>query len=210
MDINKIHNQDCLKAMKSMQDNEFDFAITDPPYNLNYNYNKYKDDLSNDEYKQWCKDWFTELKRICAKGIFISCGINNIGLWHEIENPKWILCWHKPAAMGRSKVGFCNWEPILFYGKVSKQGVDVIKAPIIPDKTMDFHSCPKPVKWSEGILHNFCKKGDKIIDIFLGSGSTAIACHNLGYDLTGYELDKEYYDNAIKRIKNHQAQTRIF
>ncbi|QDP47740.1 MAG: putative modification methylase [Prokaryotic dsDNA virus sp.] len=206
----KITNEDNMELMARYEDDYFDYAITDPPYNLNFKYNKYKDDLSEKEYKDWCSKWFLELKRICKKGIFISCGINNLGLWHEIEKPKWVLCWHKPAAMGRSKVGFCNWEPILFYGKVSKQGVDVIKAPIIPDSTMDFHSCPKPVKWAESILYNFCLDGDKIIDIFLGSGSTAIACHNLGYELTGCELDKDYYEAAIKRIEQHKAQKRIF
>ena len=62
--------------------------------------------------------------------------------------------------------------------------------------------------WYVTITEN--QTGDKILDTHLGSGSISIACHILGYDLTGYELDKEYYDNAIKRIKNHQAQTRIF
>ena len=72
------------------------------------------------------------------------------------------------------------------------------------------HPTQKPIKLYEWLLMNYAKEGDKILDTHLGSGSIAIACHNLGYDLTGYELDKEYYDNAIKRIKNHQAQTRIF
>ena len=53
------------------------------------------------------------------------------------------------------------------------------------------------------------KEGDKILDTHLGSGSIAIACHNLGFDLTACELDKEYYDAAIKRVKQHQAQLRI-
>ena len=53
-------------------------------------------------------------------------------------------------------------------------------------------------------------RSDKILDTHLGSGSIALACHNLGYDLEGYELDKEYYDNATKRIKQHQAQTTLF
>ena len=57
---------------------------------------------------------------------------------------------------------------------------------------------------------NYAKEGDKILDTHLGSGSIALACHNLGYDLEGYELDKEYYDNATKRIKQHQAQTTLF
>ena len=57
---------------------------------------------------------------------------------------------------------------------------------------------------------NYAKEGDKILDTHLGSGSIAIACHNLGYDLTACELDKEYFDKAMKRIKEHQNQIRMF
>ena len=56
---------------------------------------------------------------------------------------------------------------------------------------------------------NYAKEGDKILDTHLGSGSIAIACHNLGYNLTACELDKEYYDAAIKRLNEHTAQLRI-
>ena len=56
---------------------------------------------------------------------------------------------------------------------------------------------------------NYAKEGDKILDTHLGSGSIAIACHNLGYDLTACELDKDYYLSAMKRINQHQAQLRL-
>ena len=54
------------------------------------------------------------------------------------------------------------------------------------------------------------KEGDKILDTHLGSGSIAIACHNLGFELTACELDKDYYDKAIERIQNHVSQQRLF
>ena len=57
---------------------------------------------------------------------------------------------------------------------------------------------------------NYAKEGDKILDTHLGSGSIAIACHNLGYDLTGYEIDKEYCEAAQKRINIHKQQKRLF
>ena len=57
---------------------------------------------------------------------------------------------------------------------------------------------------------NYAKKGDKILDTHLGSGSIAIACHNLGFNLTACELDKEYYESAMKRINNHKSQIRMF
>ena len=60
------------------------------------------------------------------------------------------------------------------------------------------------------MIINYAKEGDKILDTHLGSGSIAIACHNLGYDLTACELDRHYFDKAMVRINNHIAQKRLF
>jgi site-specific DNA-methyltransferase (adenine-specific) len=72
------------------------------------------------------------------------------------------------------------------------------------------HPTQKPIALYEWLLMNYAKEGDKILDTHLGSGSIALACHNLGYDLTACELDKEYYDAAMKRIEQHKAQIRMF
>ena len=72
------------------------------------------------------------------------------------------------------------------------------------------HPTQKPVKLYEWLLMNYAKEGGKILDTHLGSGSIAIACHNLGFDLVGCELDKEYYEAACKRLKQHQAQLTMF
>ena len=80
----------------------------------------------------------------------------------------------------------------------------------VPKTGNKIHPTQKPVKLYEWLLMNYAKEGDKILDTHLGSGSIAIACHNLGFDLTACELDKEYYDAAIKRIDNHKNQQRLF
>ena len=72
------------------------------------------------------------------------------------------------------------------------------------------HPTQKPVKLYEWLLINYAKERDKILDTHFGSGSIAIACHNLGYELTACELDKDYYNASIKRIKQHISQLRIF
>jgi len=72
------------------------------------------------------------------------------------------------------------------------------------------HPCQKPVALYEWLLTKYAKNGDKILDTHLGSGSSAIACHNLGLALTACELDKDYYDAAMKRIDFHVAQKRLF
>ena len=78
------------------------------------------------------------------------------------------------------------------------------------NKEKRIHPTQKPVKLYEWLLMNYAKEGNKILDTHLGSGSIALACHNLGYDLTACELDKEYYDAAMKRIEQHKQQIRMF
>ena len=73
-----------------------------------------------------------------------------------------------------------------------------------------FHPTQKPIRLYEWLLMNYAKKKDKILDTHLGSGSIAIACHNLGYDLTGYEIDTDYYNSALKRYKEHIKQLTLF
>jgi site-specific DNA-methyltransferase (adenine-specific) len=72
------------------------------------------------------------------------------------------------------------------------------------------HPTQKPVALYKWILDKYAKQGDKILDTHLGSGSIAIAAHDYGFDLTACELDKEYYDKATERIKNHTNQTKLF
>ena len=64
----------------------------------------------------------------------------------------------------------------------------------------------KPVALYKWLLWEYAKGNDKILDTHLGSGSIAIACHDDQYDLTGYELDTEYYEAACKRLEKHQKQ----
>lgn len=71
------------------------------------------------------------------------------------------------------------------------------------------HPTQKPVKLYEWLLMKYAKEGDKILDTHGGSGSICIACHNLGFDLDWIELDKDYFDAATKRFKQHAAQLRI-
>lgn len=208
MDINKIHNQDCLEAMKLMQDNQFDLAIVDPPYGIDWmkqiqnpnakaNWKSYKN-------KEWDKEtptpkYFKELLRVSKNQVIWG---GNYMVENLYSSPCWIL-WDKMQE---------------FSGAVFEMAWSSFKSPskafrmsrVEAYSKGKIHPTQKPVKLYEWLLMNYAKEGDKILDTHLGSGSIAIACHNLGYDLTGYELDKEYYDNAIKRIKNHQAQTRIF
>lgn len=78
------------------------------------------------------------------------------------------------------------------------------------DKGGKIHPTQKPVKLYKWLLDKYAKQGDKILDTHLGSGSIAIACHDYGFELTACELDKEYYDKAIDRIRRHTNQLQLF
>ena len=78
------------------------------------------------------------------------------------------------------------------------------------NKEARIHPTQKPVKLYEWLLTNYAKPGQRILDTHLGSGSSAIAAHNLGFDFVGMELDKDYYDAALKRFEQHKAQGSLF
>jgi len=209
LELNQLYCMDCMEGMAQFPDKFFNISITDPPYNLGYNYESYFDSKSYSNYKSWCSSWLKELERVTNGIIAISCGIANLGMWHEIKKPIWIVAWHKPAAMGRCIMGFCNWEPIVIYGKPSKKTVDVITAPIISDNDCSFHPCPKPIKWAEAQL-NYYGGGGRLIDPFAGSGTTAMAAEKYNYDWIGFEIDKDYHKAATERIERHKQQLKLF
>ena len=209
MDINKIHHGDCLEAMKDMKDNEFDLAIVDPPYGIGAS-EMTMGSGKNKKYKKGKKwdnetptnEYFLELQRVSKNQII--WGGNYFA--DKLNPSRCYIFWDKgingDCDFADGELAWCSFDEVLRIAPIRYKGF------LGADK-IRIHPTQKPVKLYEWLLMNYAKEGDKILDTHLGSGSIAIACHNLGFDLTGYELDKEYYDNAIKRIKNHQAQLRI-
>jgi site-specific DNA-methyltransferase (adenine-specific) len=78
------------------------------------------------------------------------------------------------------------------------------------EKELRIHPTQKPVDLYKWLLKEFATKGDKILDTHLGSASIALACWDMRFDLTGYEIDKEYYDKACKRFKEHSRQMQLW
>jgi len=140
------------------------------------------------------KKYFDELKRVIKNQIVWG------GNYFELHSYRTFIVWDKMTyvpTMSQVELAVTSFDKPARLIKINSNQLGRI------------HPTQKPVKLYEWLLMNYAKEGDKILDTHLGSGSIAIACHNLGYDLTGFELDKEYYDNAIKRIKNHQSQLRL-
>ena len=197
-----IHNKDCMEAMKEMSDNQFDLAIVDPPYGIDINSSGRLGHYGG-KGKKWDKQtpsqkYFDELQRISNNQIIWG------GNYFFLKPTRCFLIWDKqqPQNVSFASCEYAwtsfNLSAKTFY--MRPQNADNIR----------IHPTQKPVKLYEWLLMNYAKEGDKILDTHLGSGSIAIACHNLGYDFTGYEIDKDYCESAIKRIEQHKAQQRLF
>ena len=231
-----IYNKDCLEAMREMSDNQFDLAIVDPPYGIGaskVSKKKYlikqkngkvsKTPNNNYKNKNWDEctptaDFFIELKRVSQNQIIWGVNYFNYNLkggrivWDKLnDNCDQYGCEIAFNSINkRTDIIRYKWIG-MFQGKHISKNYDLANMQNGNKKLNEkrIHPTQKPVKLYEWLLMNYAKEGDKILDTHLGSGSIAIACHNLGYDLEGYELDKEYYDNALKRIKEHQSQLRL-
>ena len=110
----------------------------------------------------------------------------------------------------KGQIGLTMSDCELAYSSFQKptRVVNINRVDLLKQNTI--HPTEKPIRLYQWLLDNYAKEGYKILDTHLGSGSIAIACHNLGYDLTACEIDEEYYNNAVKRIKQHTSQKRLF
>ncbi len=205
-----ITNEDNIDLMARYPDNYFDLAIVDPPFgigaskmdmgsgkNKKYNRSKNWDDKTPNQ------NYFTELQRISKHQII--WGGNYFS--DKLKPSKSYIFWDKgiygDCSFADGELAWTNFNKVLRIAKIRYKGF------LGADKVR-IHPTQKPVKLYEWLLMNYAKEGDKILDTHLGSGSIAIACHNLGFDLTACELDKDYYNASIKRIQQHKAQQRLF
>jgi site-specific DNA-methyltransferase (adenine-specific) len=196
----ELHNVDCLPFMKRYEDNHFDLAIIDPPYGLNLDggqlgYSKHKK-------KDWdsCsppKEYFNELFRVSKNQII--WGFNHF--LDKLPNTKAVIFWnkHQNGYFAEGELAWCSIGTVKYYDRAYQKDIG-----------NKIHPTQKPYQLYEWLLMNYAKEGDKILDTHLGSGSSAVACDALGFDLTACELDKEYFDAASKRIELARRQQKLF
>ena len=211
----RLYNKDCIEALKDMVDNQYDLAIVDPPYGIKTINSLFKNSTPKNRNKKrkqkyieknWDikpnKKYWEELFRITKNQIIFGA---NYFIENLYSTSGWVY-WDKNTGFNSFSDGeiiFTSFNKGLRSYKInSKSGTNGGKDRI--------HPTQKPVKLYEWLLMNYAKEGDKILDTHLGSGSIAIACHNLGYDLDGFEIDKDYYNDALIRLKNHTSQIRLY
>jgi site-specific DNA-methyltransferase (adenine-specific) len=209
-----------MELMRQYPDKAFDLAIVDPPYGIDAG-EVFSGELRKSgngaamktafEKKSWDLEipnanYFKELFRVSKNQIIWGA---NYMTEHLPPSMGWIV-WDKDNGTTKfsdCELAYSSFDKALRKYKYTWNGM---LQGDMKNKETRIHPTQKPVKLYEWLLTNYAEKGQKILDTHLGSGSHAIACNNLGFDLTGCELDKDYFDAACKRITQESAQIRMF
>ena len=184
-------------------------VITDPPYGVGFEYEGAPDDQES-----WRQLMLAVVPEMQKRPVTVMpCGKRlELGWWWANFPPKWSLCWYKGASPTLSPIGFSDWEEHLVWGKPPKQIHDyfstIVVASALPKDTG--HPCPKPVRWAEWLISRFTEPMGTALDPFMGSGTTGVACANLGRKFIGIEIEPKYFDIACERIDAAQRQIRMF
>ena len=206
MEINKIHNIDCLEGLKQMKDNSVDLVITDPPYGMSFQSNhreKKHDKIIGDD--KLPLGLINECLRVAKNAVYVFCRWDNIV---ELPKPKSVIAWVKNNwSMGDLEHEHGRqWEAICFYPQEGHKFIKRIPDVIHCNRTgNDLHPTQKPVKLIQELIKS--NEGQLILDPFMGSGTTAVACKQLGRDFIGFELEKKYCEIANKRLNQKQIWT---
>jgi site-specific DNA-methyltransferase (adenine-specific) len=205
-----ITNEDNMELMARYPDKHFELAIVDPPYGIGIVQQMEKTVASKSSMMKgsngitgghWDdaipkKEYFDELKRITKNQIIWG---GNYFLDY-LGATRCFCIWDKMNGtnpMADAELAWASFESSVKMFRMHHFSAGYERK---------IHPTQKPVALYKWLLRNYAKPNDKILDTHLGSGSIAIACHDLGFDLTACELDKEYFDKAMDRITKHTAQ----
>lgn len=210
MDKTVAYNIDCMEYMATLPDKAFDLAIVDPPYGININHNigRRKGCVDSDYKKAYWDssipndEYFNELIRVSTNQI-VWGGNYFPSLW--INGCRGYIVWDKGysenVSFSMSELAWTSFDVVskTFYYNAAKN-----------NSSKRIHPTQKPIALYKWLLMNYAKEGDKILDTHLGSGSSRIAAHKLGFEFVGCELDKDYFEAQEKRFKTETMQQLLF
>ena len=220
-----LYHGDCLEILPTLP--KVDAVITDPPYGVGIKYGEAYDD-SRAGYWEWFIPALERIRACCPLVVFTH---RNHALKH-ITGWDWIGVWNKPGAFGARIGNSCilpHWEPIFMFGihaagtktdytadvftfnpQPANAGLVGIGRARWEDSAITAHPCPKPVAIYERLIKAFDQPRGTVCDPFMGSGTTGVACAQLGRKFIGIEIERKYFDIACERIDNAQRQVRMF
>ena len=201
---------DCMELMASKPNNYYDLAVVDPPYGIGIDGQKEKkngekSDRKYHKIKGWDvipnDNYFNELFRVSKNQIIWG---GNYFVKYLTDGHKGWIIWDKGQhglTMSDCEIAYSSYDyPTRIWIKN--------RAVLLSEKTQ--HPTQKPIKLYNWIFHNYAKSNFKILDTHGGSMSSAIAAYYFGCEFDCIELDKDYYNDAVKRFKNQTMQTKLF
>ncbi len=198
--INKVNCLDAYELLKQLPDNSVDLVIADPPYGMNFvsNYRRqnHKKIIGDGSFPV---EIIEDFRRVAKKAVYVFCRWDNL---HELPKPKSVLAWVKNNwSMGDLKHEHGRqWEAICFYPQEEHEFIKRIPDVIKTKRTgNNLHPTQKPTDLIEALI--LANKGDLILDPFMGSWTTAVACQNLKRNFIGCELDKDYCEIGQERLR---------
>ena len=206
-----VYNCDCMELLKQTPDNYYSLSLVDPPYGIGAGMGVGLN--SRRKFQKAAKDWdrqtptaeyWQELFRVSKNQIV--CGANYF--MEHLYSTKSFVCWVKNNPAPNFAEAEYIWTSFDVNGKIYDSKKQIQHQIMWEGGSM--HPTQKPVALYKWLLDKYANPGDKILDTHLGSGSIAIACHDYGFDLTACELDPDYYNAAMQRIKQHTDQLKIF
>lgn len=215
----ELYNIDCMEYMKTCKDNQFDLAIVDPPYGIGMSnsnkrtkpsrpnsYTKYADfryHETNWDNERPTAEYFEQLFRVSKEQVIFGANY----FCEYLPSGKGWLFWNKLNGLDNC---FSDGEFAFTSKGIQSKYFECSAFHNLSGGKDRIHPTQKPVALYKWLLDKYANKGDKIFDSHLGSGSIAIACHDYGFELVGCELDKDYFEAALKRFENHKSQLKLF
>jgi len=209
-----IHNADCIEVMAGYEDDYFDLAVVDPPYNLaRFRNGIGKNDRHSIKTKNtlWNNNaptpqYFAELFRVSKNQII--WGANNFTL----PQSEYFLVWDKVMAVDNFAAAEYAWVSMGLKtpAKIFQFSWNGMIQGDMKNKEVRIHPTQKPIRLYSYIFNMYAKEGQKILDTHGGSFSNAIAAHYAKMEFVGCELDEDYYKAAIERIRKETRQLELF
>jgi site-specific DNA-methyltransferase (adenine-specific) len=201
---------DCLEILPTL--GKVDAVVTDPPYGL------YGAATDKNKYQSF-EDMPDEVKKIvtfvlnwggCDRFI-ITPGQK---MMFQYKEPDAIGAFYYPAGTGSCSWGFVGWQPIFYYGKdpILADGKGRAHSCFVSTEPAEKngHPCPKPIRTWQKLTGRATRANETVLDPFMGSGTTGVACANLGRKFIGIEIEPKYFNIACKRIDDAYKQADLF